>query len=93
MDTSKKISYRPDSGKKKKESLSYEKASQDDLPELTDLQIMELRPRYPEHFKAVKKSVQIRLDSDVLAFFKSFGPGYQTRINSVLREYMLRAKK
>src|SRR5262245_58796491 len=28
----------------------------------------------------------IRLDADVIAFFRSSGPGYQTRINEVLRK-------
>ena len=28
----------------------------------------------------------IRLDSDVIAFFRAYGPGYQTRINEVLRK-------
>lgn len=35
-----------------------------------------------------KKAVSVRLDADVLAFFKSGGPGYQTRMNAVLRAYM-----
>lgn len=35
-----------------------------------------------------KQSVSIRLDRDVLEFFKSKGRGYQTRINAVLRSYM-----
>jgi len=35
-----------------------------------------------------KMPVSLRLDPDILAFFKSQGPGYQTRINAVLRHYM-----
>jgi uncharacterized protein (DUF4415 family) len=35
-----------------------------------------------------KKPISLRLDPDVLAFFKAQGPGYQTRINAVLRTYM-----
>lgn len=35
-----------------------------------------------------KAAVSIRLDPDVLGFFKSQGKGYQTRINAVLRAYM-----
>jgi len=35
-----------------------------------------------------KTAVSIRLDPDVLAFFKAQGKGYQTRINAVLRAYM-----
>lgn len=37
---------------------------------------------------SVKQIVTIRLDVDMLEWFKSAGPGYQTRINQVLREYM-----
>jgi uncharacterized protein (DUF4415 family) len=38
-----------------------------------------------------KKSVSIRIDEDVLAWFKRQGKGYQTRINEILKTYM-RAK-
>jgi uncharacterized protein (DUF4415 family) len=37
---------------------------------------------------AGKAMVGIRLDVDVLNWFKSAGPGYQTRINAVLRREM-----
>ncbi len=36
----------------------------------------------------VKQIVTIRLDVDTLNWFKSAGPGYQTRINQILRDYM-----
>jgi uncharacterized protein (DUF4415 family) len=35
-----------------------------------------------------KEAISIRLDEDVLSFFKSMGSGYQTRINAVLRHFM-----
>ncbi len=35
-----------------------------------------------------KRAVSIRLDEDVIDFFKKGGKGYQTRINAVLRTYM-----
>jgi uncharacterized protein (DUF4415 family) len=35
-----------------------------------------------------KMPVGLKLDADVLAWFKSHGRGYQTRINAVLRRYM-----
>ena len=35
-----------------------------------------------------KQPVSIRLDEDVLTYFKETGPRYQTRINKVLRSYM-----
>lgn len=39
-----------------------------------------------------KEAISIRLDEDVLAFFKGLGAGYQTRINAVLRHFMAQAK-
>ena len=35
-----------------------------------------------------KKAVSIRLDEDVLNWFKSQGRGYQTRMNAILRAYV-----
>ena len=40
------------------------------------------------HMAAAKQIVTIRLDVDMLEWFKGAGPGYQTRINQVLREHM-----
>ena len=37
---------------------------------------------------ARKKAISIRVDEDVLDFFKKAGNGYQRRINAVLRSYM-----
>ena len=34
-----------------------------------------------------KTSIALRLDADVLSWFKAQGPGYQTRINAVLRAF------
>jgi len=35
-----------------------------------------------------KKSLTLRLDADVLEWFRKKGEGYQTRINAILRTYM-----
>ena len=35
-----------------------------------------------------KQAVHIRLDQGVLRWFKAHGPGYQTRINAVLRAFV-----
>jgi uncharacterized protein (DUF4415 family) len=35
-----------------------------------------------------KLAVSLRLDADVLRFFRGFGSGYQTRINEVLKAFM-----
>jgi uncharacterized protein (DUF4415 family) len=40
-----------------------------------------------------KKMLSLRLDSDILDWFKQQGQGYQTRINAVLRAYAEQAKK
>ena len=34
-----------------------------------------------------KSAISIRLDADILEWFKSQGKGYQSRINAVLRAY------
>jgi uncharacterized protein (DUF4415 family) len=36
----------------------------------------------------LKQPVTLRLDADVLIWFKAQGKGYQTRINTLLRRYM-----
>ncbi|NCC23308.1 MAG: 3-oxoacyl-ACP synthase, partial [Alphaproteobacteria bacterium] len=35
-----------------------------------------------------KKGVYLRLDPDLIDWLKRQGPGYQTRINAILRSYM-----
>lgn len=40
-----------------------------------------------------KQQMTIRFDGDVVAWFKSFGRGYQSRMNTVLREYMLATQR
>ena len=44
-------------------------------------------------FKPVKTPTSVRLDSDVLAWLKSQGKGYQTRMNAILRAAMLRSQQ
>ena len=58
-----------------------------DSPELDDSFFENATLLMPEP----KKSVSLRIDKDVLDWYKHQGPGYQTRINAVLRMYM-RAK-
>ena len=40
-----------------------------------------------------KEGITLRLDRNVLAWFRSLGRGYQTRINAVLRFYVQAARK
>ena len=55
-----------------------------EVPELTEDFFKNAKVIMPE----TKKAVSIRLDSDVLSFFKHEGRGYQTKINAILRTYM-----
>lgn len=54
-----------------------------DIPELDDAFFENAELKLPP-----KQPVTLRLDSDVLVWFKSQGAGYQTRINKLLRVYM-----
>ena len=40
-----------------------------------------------------KKAISIRVDEDVLDYFKKQGAGYQRRMNAVLRSYMQQTRK
>ena len=42
-------------------------------------------------YKPTRTSTTVRVDSDVLAWLKGQGKGYQTRINAILREAMIRS--
>ena len=42
-------------------------------------------------FKPLKKHASVRIDADVLDWLKGQGKGYQTRLNAILRDAMLRA--
>jgi uncharacterized protein (DUF4415 family) len=56
-----------------------------DIPEVADWSGA-VRGRF---YRPVKQLLSVRLDSDVVAWFKSSGVGYQTRINAALREYVI----
>ena len=55
-----------------------------DIPETDAVFWADAALRMPQ----TKKGVYLRLDQDVLEWLKSQGPGYQTRINAILRAYM-----
>jgi len=63
-----------------------------DMPALTQEQLARFVPAKLLNrslYRPVKIPVKINYDADVVEWFRSFGKGYQTRINAVLREYML----
>jgi uncharacterized protein (DUF4415 family) len=53
--------------------------------EETDAEARWNRPR--------KRRISLRVDAEVVDWFKSKGPGYQTRINQILRTVMVEGKK
>ncbi len=46
------------------------------------------RPRGRPRKKAPKRKISIRLDADVLEALRATGPGWQTRVNAILREWL-----
>jgi uncharacterized protein (DUF4415 family) len=73
----------------------------EDAPELTDEQLAEAdlheggklirRGRPPSETR--KQPVKIRLDADLLAALRAAGPGWQTRLNALLRKAVLGEKR
>ncbi len=70
-----------------------------DAPRDQDLDLSDIPEVTPEMFaKAIvrrglkpippKEQITLRLDADVLQWFRTRGKGYQTQINSLLRAYM-----
>jgi uncharacterized protein (DUF4415 family)/uncharacterized DUF497 family protein len=55
-----------------------------EMPEVLDWSGAEIG----KFFRPAKKPVTLRLDGDVIEWLKSFGPGYQTRANGLLRHAM-----
>jgi len=76
------------------EIIAFEDTDISDCPELTDEQLAQMKPshlRNMANYKPIKKTVNVRLDADVIEWLQSAGKGYQTRMNSILREAMLKA--
>jgi uncharacterized protein (DUF4415 family) len=59
-----------------------------DIPEVTPEQFARAVIRHGLKPKARKAQLTLRVDDDVLAWFRSQGRGYQTQINALLRAYM-----
>jgi uncharacterized protein (DUF4415 family) len=60
-----------------------------DIPELTEEQWKTaVRGSF---YRPMKQQITARVDADVLAWLKSQGKGYQSRINAILRREMLTA--
>ena len=56
-----------------------------DIPEIKDWS----KAVVGKFYRPIKEPVTVRLDSDVVAWLKSAGPGYRTRMNALLRRAMV----
>ncbi|AAS12321.1 BrnA antitoxin family protein [Treponema denticola] len=83
MITSKKLT-----AERLEEIKNYPISYDEDSPKLTKEQIARLRPVHEAYWNVtpIKKKISIKIDADILAVLQSLGKGYQTRINSILRE-------
>lgn len=63
--------------------MKDEQIDTSDIAELDDAFFKKAKLHLPS-----KKPITIRVDDDVLEWFKSQGKGYQTRINQLMRRYM-----
>ncbi|MBL8588832.1 MAG: BrnA antitoxin family protein [Methylobacteriaceae bacterium] len=64
-------------------------AGQDDEDDISDVDWSRVTVTLPRN----KQGVFLRVDPDVLDFFRQGGAGYQTRINAVLKAYVAAMKK
>ena len=65
------------------EAMSDEDIDYSDIPPMDQRFFKSGKLRMPK----AKPLISIRIDDDILEWFKAQGPGYQTRINAVLRMY------
>ena len=82
----------PITKKRLEEIKAFENTDFSDCPVLTEEQMKEFKPshlRNMANYKPIKKTVNVRLDADVIEWLQSEGKGYQTRMNTILREAML----
>jgi uncharacterized protein (DUF4415 family) len=84
----KKVTSKPLSRAKKAElktlrALPDEAIDTGDIPEIRDWS----GAKRGLFYRPVKQQLTLRLDADVIAWFKRTGRGYQSRINAALREY------
>ena len=74
---------------KRLESMTDDEIDFSDIPELDEKFFRNAEIRLPIR----KQHVSMRLDADVLDWFRRQGQGYQTRINAVLSAYVRAQKK
>ena len=82
----------PITKKRLAEIKAFKNTDFSDCPILTEEQMKEFKPshlRNMANYRPIKKTVNVRLDADVIEWLQRGGRGYQTRMNGILREAML----
>ena len=70
------------------DALTDEEIDFSDSPEITPEMFAKAVVRQGLKSKSKKMQLTLRVDSDVVTWFKEQGQGYQSRINALLRAYM-----
>lgn len=71
------------------EAIPDDQIDYSDIPELDEAWFAQAQTWTPP----TKKQITLRLDEDIVAYFKEQGKGYQTRMNAVLRAFVDAKKK
>lgn len=77
--------------RKRLEALARRPDSEIDFSDIPEIKEFSPNATVGRFYRPLKERVTLRLDADVLAWLKSGGEGYQTRINEYLRERMNRS--
>ena len=73
------------------DAIKDEDIDYSDIPKVSDFS--NFHPwEQRQMFKPVKVAVTCKLDADIVAWLKQDGKGYQTRLNSILRQVMAHAQ-
>ncbi len=70
-------------------AMSDDSIDTSDIPEINDWS----NALVGKFYRTIKKTVPVRLDSDVLHWLKLSGKGYQSRLNAILRKEMASQSK
>jgi uncharacterized protein (DUF4415 family) len=76
----------PDAGQESKIREGITGDGGDD--ELADAELARLRPPGRPKAAVTKQAVSLRLSPEVVTYFKATGPGWQTRLDAVLKDYV-----
>jgi uncharacterized protein (DUF4415 family) len=94
----KKRSKAPESPRRGRADLArLRETSEDEIARTSPEELADLPADFWDDAEIVtpqpKEAISLRVDQDVLEWFREGGPRYQSRINAVLRSYMTAAKR